>query len=212
MSACVCVCVCAWQLSCHFKPQIQADHAMTSLTLKCSGSQKQRASFPHSYTPVSTHTHPEHSYWSNYSSGVCSPSLVPALSLHHHFPSSCIPPPSISPFIKALSPRSSLLSFRFSSNCTAHFIDDIILSNSSLSELYEPSFNSCVCMPFITLTQHLHSMCVAHIKTRSLHLTIYSLVTVYNYGPTTFKELDIRSSLQEIKKKNPTSFTIRIRY
>ncbi len=53
---CVCVCVCVATLMCHFKPQIQADHAMTSLTLKCSGSQKQRASFPHSYTPVSTHT------------------------------------------------------------------------------------------------------------------------------------------------------------
>lgn len=63
--------------------------------------------------------------------------------------------------------------------------------------------STCVCMSFITLTQHLHGMCVAHIKTRSLHLTIYSLVTVYNYGPTTFKELDIRSSLAGNKKNNP---------
>lgn len=87
MSSCLHVCVAT--LVCHFKPQIQQDLAMTSLTLKCSGSQKQRSSFPHSSTPLSvthTHTHPEHSSWSNYSSGACSPSLVPALSLHHPGP------------------------------------------------------------------------------------------------------------------------------
>lgn len=79
------VCWQIWRVAilvCHFKPQIQADHAMTSLTLKCSGSQKQRASFPLMHSRL--HTHTQHSSWSNYSSALAPPRVPPPSFLLSH--------------------------------------------------------------------------------------------------------------------------------